>query len=212
MILLEEIGDTQLSKISRLGYFLGSFDPLHNGHREVVNIVLDKKLCDAVFIYCVRGESSYKHRSDFFLRTKRCEEAFSGIKNTIVSYLSPIEIQQKLTICKHGRAKIKFDSLKISGIIGSDIAINLETENKNTKIEKIRLQRQKDYMEGIIIDNSSGDSVLCVTSLPASDFIVALRENHKQNDIAHTVCGREVRSIIDVEQHRYASSSRIRNC
>jgi hypothetical protein len=209
MVLLEKISDEELSTVRNLGYFLGSFDPLHQGHIEVVNIVLNEGLCDRIFVYCVRGYSSYKQRSNFFERTSACAVDFEGMENVIMSYMMPTEIQQRLTYQENGLAKLKFDNLTITGIIGSDIAIGLECQSTNSEIEVARKSRQKDFMRGHIVQDDS-DSVSCSIALPATDFIVALRNNHEKNDVQGPICGRKVREIIDTKKFRSLSSSKIK--
>jgi hypothetical protein len=209
MAILEKIDDIKLQSISRLGYFLGSFDPLHLGHIEVVKIILNNNLCDAIFIYCVRGKSSYKKRSDFFSRTKLCEDFFGNQENVIVSYLTTKEIQQRFTIFQNGLGILKFEKMSITGIIGSDIAIALEHHNENEELEKARILRQKDFMRGYIISDDS-DSVSCSIALPASDFIVALRNDHAICYIPETICTRKVRAIVDMHRFRFISSSMLR--
>lgn len=209
MAILEKISDTELEKIQILGYYPGSFDPLHQGHMEVVEIILKEKLCDYIFIYCVNGKSSYKQRSDFVERTKICESHFGNRKEVLISYMSPVEVQQKLTYEKNGSAVSKF-AKKITGIVGSDIAIRLEQKDKDKKLEKIRTQLQKDFMNGYIIKSKDFDSISCSTCLPAIDFIAALRNNDSADGIPHTICNRKVRAIIDTKQFRFISSSDIR--
>lgn len=209
MTLLEKMSDLELSQIKKFGYFLGSFDPLHKGHITVVDTILNNNICDVVMVYCVNGKSTYKQRSDFYLRTAACEKTFLQTPNVIISYMNPLQIQKKLTVNVGKFVKYKFDKMKISCIIGSDIVINLEFKNRNENLEAIRLKRQKDYMSGQVISDYS-DSLVCVTGLPADDFIVALRRNHKKNDIPTVICGRTVSSIIDTNKYRFVSSSLIR--
>lgn len=208
MTFLEKMTDKELLHIKKLGYFLGSFDPLHLGHIEVIRIILDKKLCDAVLVYCVQGKSSWKQRSDFFQRTKFCESALCGINNVILSYLPPQKVQRKLMIQKGSKVKSKF-SHHITGIIGADIACNLECKNGNPSIEELRQARQNDFMQGVFLDTNFNDSIACSIMLPADDFIVALRKDYEIEDIPSVVCKRKVRAIIDTKEYRHLSSSEI---
>ncbi len=208
MTFLEKMTDEELLHIKKLGYFLGSFDPLHLGHIEVIQIILDQKLCDAVFVYCVQGESSWKQRSDFFQRTKFCESALGDTNNVILSYLPPQKVQQKLTIQEESKVKSKF-SRYITGIIGADIACNLECKNENPSTEELRQARKNDFMQGIFLDVNFNDSIACSIMLPADDFIVALRKNYEIEDIPIIVCKRKVRAIIDTKEYRHLSSSEI---
>lgn len=208
MIFLENITDERLSHIKRLGYFLGSFDPLHLGHIETLKIILNRKFCDAVLVYCVRGKSSWKQRSNFFKRTRFCENALCEMEGIILSYLSPLKIQQKLTVRTKNTVKSKF--FPITGIIGADIAYDLERENKNPAVEKLRQLRQKDFMRGVPLSADFNDSVSCSIAIPVDDFIVALREGYRYEDIPPNICGRKIRAIVDTNEYRGLSSSAIR--
>ncbi|MBR1735006.1 MAG: hypothetical protein IJ730_06130 [Alphaproteobacteria bacterium] len=203
--------DEDIAQINNLGYFPGSFDPLHDGHIEVIKVILQKKLCDAVFVYCVHGKSSWKQRSDFYKRTEYCESNLASFDNVIISYLSVWEIQRRLTLKKRNSNHVISKKAHITGIIGADIACNLEYRNGNPLIEQKRLERQKDFMKGIFIDQVFEDSIACSIALPADDFIVALRENYKDIDIPDIVCGRPVHMIIDSGIYRGVSSSKIKN-
>ena len=210
MTFLEKMTDEELLHIKKLGYFLGSFDPMHLGHIEVIRIILEKELCDAVFVYCVQGKSSWKQRSDFFQRTKYCESMLCNISNVILSYFPPQKVQQKLTIKEGNKVNRKFSH--ITGIIGADIACNLEYKNNNPAIEALRRARQSDFMQGILLDEKFDDSIACSIALPATDFIIALRKDYKIEDIPSTVCKRKVNTIIDTKEYRYLSSSEIKRC
>jgi hypothetical protein len=213
MMILEKISDNELAGIRNLGYFPGSFDPLHDGHVEVVNAVLSSGICDAVFVYCVNGSGSYKKRCDFFERTRVCERIFSNTNGVIISYMNSAEIQKKLTPPGNGLAVVKFDGMRLTGIVGSDIALGLELANPSREMENARQQRQRDFMRGIIVADTAGaaDSLSCSTSLPADDFVVALRENHSVEDVPKRICGRKVRAIIDMREFRFFSSSKIKD-
>jgi hypothetical protein len=210
MNVLEEMSDLQLSKIGRLGFYPGSFDPLHDGHLAVVRTVLAQKLCDAVFICCINGYGFYKQRSDFEKRTKACFAAFANEKNVILSRLSAVDIQEKMTLPQDDETvTLKFRNMTVTGIMGSDVAYALENPSENEALEKSRRQRQEDFMRGhIIIDTES--SVSYITSLPASDFIVACRGDHTPANIPAKICGRRIRAFIDIGKFRYASSSKIK--
>lgn len=212
MTFLEKMTDKDLAGIKNLGYFLGSFDPLHAGHIEVIRIILCKKLCDAVFVYCVQGESSWKLRSDFHCRTQLCESKLANAEGVILSYLSPFKIQKCLTVQADNSSYVTSKFSQMTAIIGADIACDLQYRSENPEIEKMRQQRQKDFMMGIPLSKSFHDSIACSIALPADNFIVALRENYDIADIPTSVCGRNVRAVIDTGAYRGISSSKIKRC
>ena len=203
MFILEKIGNDQLKFLGKLGFFLGSFDPIHEGHISVVEEIISENLCDYILVYCVNGRSSYKNRSDFQKRTALCEQKFSKFDNVIISYLSPFELQKKIGIIQN---KIS----NITAILGSDIAIGLENVNPNPEIEKSRKFLQKNFMRGIKIDKNFDDSLACSIILSADNFIVALRENLEKNDIPSTICERNISHIIEIPATKEISSTKIR--
>ena len=195
----------------RLGYFLGSFDPLHEGHVSVVEKIFSEQLCENILVYCVNGHGTYKNRSDFRHRTDFCAEKFRDFDKVTVSYLSPQELQKKLAVeVEENHIKIS-DSLQISAIIGSDIVKNLYRVNENPEIELSRRFLLKNYMSGLIIPENFRESIACAIALPANDFIVALREDDRFEDIPSEICGKKVRAVIEVTETRRISSSKIRS-
>ena len=51
MTFLEKMTDEELLHIKKLGYFLGSFDPMHLGHIEVIRIILEKELFILIWVH-----------------------------------------------------------------------------------------------------------------------------------------------------------------
>lgn len=50
----------------KVGYFVGSFDPLHKAHEAIVETALNKTLCDYIILHPVEADREY--RPDRFLR------------------------------------------------------------------------------------------------------------------------------------------------
>lgn len=211
MQLLEKYIENQGQLSKRLGYFLGSFDPLHAGHIAVVQKIFSEQLCENVLVYCVNGRGEYKNRSDFRARTDCCAKNFKNFDNVLLSYLLPRELQKKLMIGIDGNFVKVPKSLHISAIIGSDIVKNLYRINENPKIELNRRFLLKNYMSGLIMPENFHDSIACSIAIPADDFIVALREDDQFEDIPTEICGKKVRTIVDASETRWVSSSKIRN-
>jgi hypothetical protein len=200
MPILEKLSDEEMRRFNNIGYYLGSFDPLHSGHIELTKMILRERLCDAVLMYCVNGESSYKQRSCFEGRTRAIADVFNGQNSVLFSFLRPRELRQKLS---------ENCVASITGIMGSDIALALEQVNPDPQLERIRQERQLDFMSGQIVTDDVG-SLSCSTALEAIDFIVGLRGNAAPEDIHETICGRNVRATLDMRHLRFISSTKIR--
>ena len=54
----------------KLGYYIGSFDPIHLGHQYVIEEALKSEHVDYVLIYPVPGGDQFKNRTDLALRLK----------------------------------------------------------------------------------------------------------------------------------------------
>jgi cytidyltransferase-like protein len=110
----------------KIGYYIGSFDPLHLGHESVVNQILEQNLCDYVLIYPAWGGDEYKNRTDVQIRLEMLFAAFANHPKVIVTKLAPGALQNTLMeraedlIAGKPSVKTKLFGTEYIGIIGSD--------------------------------------------------------------------------------------------
>lgn len=111
------------NKDTRIGFYFGSFDPFHNGHTEVVNVML--KYCDVIFITTVSKNPkkpnllSYEHRVQM-------------INNALIDNQKPIYF------IKNNLIDVINDLYKdyyLIGIMGSDVYINFINQQRLPKMK-----------------------------------------------------------------------------
>ena len=109
-----------------IGYYIGSFDPLHKAHEEIVTYLLNEKICDYILIYPSWGGDSYKKRTELGVRLEMIFSLFKDHPNVIVTKYNPKKLQdffvnlEKRYVAADGLEKITF-----YGVIGSDTALKL---------------------------------------------------------------------------------------
>ena len=111
----------------RIGLFIGSFDPFHIGHREVVLTALNTCLFDKIVI-CVGTNPSKKYMFSEYERVNFIKESFSSD-----DYENRIDVisRQNMMACDIAR-EINANAL-IKGIRNqSDAANEIEQANVNT--------------------------------------------------------------------------------
>ena len=79
---------------SKLGYYIGSFDPIHLGHQSVIEQALTSGYVDYVLIYPVPGGDPFKNRSDLAIRQKMIASVYQSHSKVLITNWSPIELQK----------------------------------------------------------------------------------------------------------------------
>jgi cytidyltransferase-like protein len=174
-----------------IGYYLGSFDPIHNGHENVIQNILDKKLCDLVIIYPAWGGDKYKNRTDINIRLEMLFSIFKNNKKVIVTKLNPQELQKNL---------ININA-KYIGIIGSDLAL-YGVKNKKAREE---------FMSGKKITKEFKEHTQgCIMALPVKSFIVAIRSGDSIKNLNNKIGNRKILAIVETK-FADISSTKIRD-
>lgn len=194
-------------KNKRIGYYVGSFDPLHKGHEAVAQLPMKKGLCDLVIIYPAWGGDFYKTRIDVNLRHDMVFSVFRNHPTVIVTRLTPKDLQAVLTVSDISKVKNKrvvkpaFERMKFIGVIGSDTALWLDSNEKAFSA----------FMTGIQIPEKYQTQTLGgLMALPAESFIVALREGDDLSSLKGKIRDREIFAVIESEYERTLSSTAVK--
>lgn len=186
----------------KVGYYIGSFDPLHLGHEELARAPIEKGFCDYVIVYPSWGNDTYKKRIALEDRLKMLFSVFEKHPWVIVTKLSPRRLQDTLTVSTHGdKTEAAFPGTEFIGIIGSDIAIEV---NSNQEV----LQR---FMRGIRIPDKWAEHTIGGNMvLPVSRFIVSIRNGEDISALNGKLSDRTIMATIQNEKASTISSTTVK--
>jgi nicotinic acid mononucleotide adenylyltransferase len=210
-LVLEELieSNTLESTLSHktVGYYLGSFDPLHLGHEAFVETFLAQKQGDFIIIYPSWGGDAYKKRSDIDTRLDMLYAVFAEHPNVIVTRLWPRELQEALTICHDGNNQDgkcvripAFEGLKFVGMIGSDAVFYLQPHEDTSVVFMTGADIPKEFYR-----HTMGSCM----ALPVNSFVVAQRADDDLSAIS-TLRERKIDAIINCTVGSTISSTRIK--
>lgn len=142
----------------KIGYYIGSFDPLHIGHEAVAQNAVESGHCDYVVVYPSWGGDRYKNRIPVEQRLRMIFAVFQDHPKVIVTRLPPAQFQKML--------QPSFAKAQWFGIIGSDVALQINADPR-------MLSR---FMRGHEIPEKYAENTLGGTmAVPVSSFLVSLR-------------------------------------
>ncbi len=192
-LILENLSKTDLKnkfKDKKIGFYIGSFDPIHKGHEAFIKKVLTEKLCDYVFIYPAWGGDKYKKRTDVKVRLQMLQTLYEKSDSVLITHLPPYEMQEKMQ--ETGATFI--------GMLGSDMA------NAFIKNEKAATM----LMRGKPVDPGSPKLTLSgLNALKAEEFIVGMRAGDQINKGA-TISGRKLTHFLNIDGQQETSSTKVR--
>jgi nicotinic acid mononucleotide adenylyltransferase len=201
-----------------VGYYTGSFDPIHRGHAGFAEGVVEAGYCDYVLIVPAWGGDGFKERAPVSIRLEMLHALFAQHPRVIVTQLSPLDVQQALTKITPDRSirgyptvEPQDSSVEFVGLIGSDTALNLVIPAKNEKDELNRKKRLQVFMQGVAIPERYADtSTGSIMALPVSRFIVGLREGDELSILNWMIGERSISAVYRNEHGSGASSTLVK--
>lgn len=181
-------------KNKKIGYYFGSFDPLHIGHEAIVNDVLKQGLCDFILIYPAWGGDIYKKRTNVFIRLEMLFETFKNHPKVIVTQLNPGALQQILmedqnNIFTAGKQTVKsrIAGVEYIGIIGSDAALDIVGDQEKLLV----------FMRGIKLSEKHKENTIGgILALPIDRFIVNIRPGDSLQTLQGKIADRPIFATI----------------
>lgn len=179
----------------KLGYYVGSFDPIHLGHQHVIEKALQN--VDYLLVYPVPGGDSFKNRSPVALRQNMIASVYKDHPKVLITTWTPKKLQDAISSA--------LPKLDVVGIIGSDVvteSLVSQDEEKNKKYLSI-------FMRGIALKESHyEDTFGALMALRADSFLVAIRNGEDFSYLMGKIGDRPICGFIPSTDH---SSTQVRN-
>ncbi len=203
-LVLEDLPKEDLKKLlshKKIGFYVGSFDPIHKGHEQVVNHLLEQRLVDYIVIYPAWGGDPYKNRTDVSIRFSMLFSLYKTNPKVLISKLTPQQLQHLLTknVAKGNKAPriASSEGTDYIGILGSDTALSTAKDKKKLSI----------FMRGIAIpDKYREHTIGGIMTIPVKKFIVLLRNDDNLEPLKGKIGDRDILTIIP-SPSKTASSS-----
>lgn len=195
--ILDDTFDWERLQGSKLGYYIGSFDPIHLGHQNVIDQALESGHVDYILIYPAPGGDQFKNRSNLATRQTLIASLYQDNPKVLITYWTPKELQTKYV-----SSSVDLD---IIGIIGSDVV----TETLIGPDKELSQKYRSVFMRGIPLkEKHCHDTLGALMALKASSFLVALRGNIDLSHLENRIDDRPIRAFI---QSKNNSSTEVRN-
>lgn len=174
----------------RIGYYIGSFDPLHKGHEAIAQTLINQEMLDYILIYPAWGGDTYKNRSSLSNRLDMIFATFKDSPRIIVTRKIPRDLQIALTK-ESAQTETQVQQImhpllsgsEFVGIIGSDVVREIQSDSKKSRV----------FMRGVKIPEKHKDtSVGTVMALPVNGFIVVHRAGDDPLDLESHFAGRPI--------------------
>lgn len=195
--ILDDSFDWKKLQGSKLGYYIGSFDPIHLGHQNLIEQALQSQSVDYVLVYPAPGGDHFKNRSDLAIRQKMILSVYENNPNVLITKWTPKELQDKFTTFTK--------NLEIIGMIGSDVVTEVLLGPNKELSEKYH----QVFMRGLPIKiNHATDTVGALMALEANSFLVALRGSVDLSYLKGHINDRPIKAFL---QSKNNSSTEVRN-
>ncbi|MBP9694718.1 MAG: hypothetical protein KBE16_08430 [Alphaproteobacteria bacterium] len=204
LVLEELIDNGQLEKTlshQRVGYYIGSFDPLHKGHEKVASLCLENDLCNYVIVYPSWGGDTFKRRIDVQRRLDILFAVFEKHPTIIVTRFPPKKLQDTLTepdVSKNGFVKPVFAGMSFIGIVGSDTALAVAKSE----------QALSTFMTGNLLTEMHYEHTVggCM-ALPVESFFVVMREGDGIKSLEGKIGQKKMAAVVDAHSDEKGFSS-----
>ncbi len=202
----------------RVGYYTGSFDPVHAGHEGFARGAISSGACDYVLVIPAWGGDSFKQRAPVEARLEFLRALFAKDPHIIVTALSPKDVQMALTkevpgemIRGYSVVKAFDDSIEFIGLVGSDTALDLGLPADTDQADADRRKRLQVFMKGVSIPEKYAESTIgSIMCLPVDQFIVSLRDNDDLKDLSGMIGDRKIGAIYKNDLLSDVSSTKIK--
>ena len=179
-------GSYDLKKLEgkKMGYYIGSFDPFHNGHRHFVEKALSEKHVDYVLIYPNPGGDAHKNRSPLDVRQVFLTGLFGSYSRVLTTSWSPKELQEQF----------QDRNIEIVGMVGSDFI----TEQMMGPDPVLAEKYERVFMRGLKLDPKHyEDTIGALMALKASSFLVSCRGDVDLSHLNGYIYDRSIAAQID---------------
>jgi len=169
----------------RVGFYGGTFDPIHNGHIHVIKELIRQKIVDHVLVVPAGQPLLRENRPTATGAQRRtmCQLAINELPDDIKSHVevSPIEIQRdgpSYTIDTVETIERNFDGNTVVLIVGSDAYAKIDDWH--------RVEDLKKKVEFVVIERP-GFPGEHNTSIDALDVSATEIRNHSSNEVPAAV-------------------------
>lgn len=179
--------DFDLSRLKgqKIGYYIGSFDPIHLGHQHVIDEALKFEYIGYVLIYPAPGGDQFKNRTDLAIRQKMITSIYQGHPKVLLTSWTPKELQDKFTPFAN--------DISFVGIIGSDVVL----EKLMGPDKELNEKYCSIFMRGLPLkEKHYKDTVGALMALRANSFLVALRGEIDLSHLDGKIHDRSIRAFI----------------
>lgn len=117
------------NQIAHLGLLFGSFDPIHNGHLEVIRQGLQSAGCDEVWLI-VQAANAYKSvapNAPYRDRLIMARLATEQLENVLVAELGPTIMPARAIVDTLKFLKAQSNDRQLTLLMGQDLSANLPT-------------------------------------------------------------------------------------
>lgn len=127
--------------MKRVGIYGGAFNPVHVGHKHVVNYILKQNIVDEVWIVPSYRHFHGKQMTSHSDRCMMCELMFADMDNvrlldidSAFSYIYPEYDGSTIEFMKYLRKSVDKDPQDFYIIIGQDNAVSMSTWNRSDEL------------------------------------------------------------------------------